>query len=165
MQDAKISIQKYISSCQTKIHAKLGAKCKVLEEKEMFNLKINDAKSLNAGKGSLCHNCHLRLGHTAQNCVIERCQNIHSCRQDKLHPADLAKHQQLEQSISKLEKEIGQLSSEMENHKALIEKAQIFFSKVAFGSGGTNVSQKWLSKLGGSSKACVRYTRLLQKNI
>ena len=84
-------LQKYISSCQTKIDDKLEAKRKLVEEKEMFDLKINDAKSINAGKGSLCHNCHLRLGHTARNCVLKRCQNIHSCGQDKLHPADLAK--------------------------------------------------------------------------
>ena len=80
-------------------------------------MKINDAKSLNVGKGSLCHNCHLRAGHTARNCTLERCQTVYSCGQDKFHPGEVAKRRELEQSIHKLEKEKAQLSSEMQNRK------------------------------------------------
>ena len=80
-------------------------------------MKINDAKSLNVGKGSLCHNCHLRAGHTARNCTLERCQTVYSCGQDEFHPGEVAKRRELEQSIHKLEKEKAQLSSEMQNRK------------------------------------------------
>ena len=72
-------------TCRTKIDAKLEVKRELVEEMELLNMKINDAKSLNVGKGSLCHNCHLRAGHTARNCTLERCQTVYSCGQDKHH--------------------------------------------------------------------------------
>ena len=121
-------LQRYITSCQTKIDAKLEVKRELVEEMELLNMKINDAKSLNVGKGSLCHNCHLRAGHTARNCTLERCQTVYSCGQDKHHQGEVAKRRELEQSIHKLEKEIAQLSYEMQNRKTSAEKVQNSFS-------------------------------------
>ena len=51
-----------------------------------------------------------------------------SCGQDKHHQGEVAKRREPEQSIHKLEKEIAQLSYEMQNRKTSAEKVQNSFS-------------------------------------
>ena len=117
-------LQRFTSSLQLKIDEKLEAKQKLVDQEKDLKTRIEDAKLMIAGAGPVCHNCHMRLRHTSRNCTFERCETIYSCGQEKLHPAEFAKLKQIRQSINKLEKEIQQLSRDMENRIAAVSKVK-----------------------------------------
>ena len=121
---AETPLQRFTSSLQLKIDEKLEAKQKLADQEKDLRTRIEDAKLLIAGAGPVCHNCHMRLRHTSRNCTFERCETIYSCGQEKLHPAEFAELRQIRQSINKLEKEIQQLSSDMENRAAAVSKVK-----------------------------------------
>ena len=47
--------------------------------------KLQLVKSNQIGEGSMCSNCHLRLGHTARNCSLYKCTDVLSCDVEKFH--------------------------------------------------------------------------------
>lgn len=119
---AETPLQRYTSRLQSKIDENLKAKQNLINQEETLKTKIEDAKSQSAGRGSICHNCHMRLRHTSRTCTFDRCETVYSCGQEKFHPAELTKLRQIRQSINKLEKETEQLSSDMENRMTAVSK-------------------------------------------
>ena len=37
-------------------------------------------------QGNVCGNCHMKLGHTAKKCVLDKCTNVFDCGIEKFHP-------------------------------------------------------------------------------
>ena len=99
----------------------MQAKQKLVDEKADIMPRIDIAKR-QKGKGVVCHNCHMRLGHTARNCTFEQCNSIYSCGEEKLHPAENSRLKQMRQSISKMANKIGQLDKELENRQAAVDE-------------------------------------------
>ena len=114
-------LQRYISNIKRNIGQKMQAKQKLVDEEADIMARIDIAKR-QKGKGVVCHNCHMRLGHTARNCTFEQCNSIYSCGEEKLHPAENSRLKQMRQSIRKMEDEIGQLDKELENRQAAVDK-------------------------------------------
>ena len=121
---AETPLQRYISNCQSKINEKRLAKQKLEDDEKNSRTKIQDAKLQNGERGSICHNCHLRLGHTSHTCSFDSCETIYSCGQGKFHPAEQSKLRQLSQSINKLDKDIQQLSIDTGNRKTAVSKIE-----------------------------------------
>ena len=103
---------------------KMQGKQKLVDVEADIMARIDIAKR-QKGKGVVCHNCHMRLGHiTARKCTFEQCNSTYSCREEKLHPSENSRLKQMRHSISKMENEIGQLDMEVENRQAAVDKGK-----------------------------------------
>ena len=72
------------------------------DELQIINEKLSKAKSASTGGGNVCGNCHLRLGHTAKKCAIEKCVDVFDCGLEKFHPGQI-NHNKMRQEIHKEE--------------------------------------------------------------
>ena len=80
-------LQRYISKLEDNV-ANQKQKVSLLKN-NLYTVdeKIKQVKSITQiGSGQMCGNCHLRLGHTARNCSLDKCSDVFSCGFEKYHP-------------------------------------------------------------------------------
>lgn len=113
----------YISNSRARLEEKRKARQELIIKEQHVQERIRRVKS-NSSKGTMCGNCHMRLKHTARTCKFERCDSVYKCGEEKLHTKELSELKQFWQSINKLDSDILQLTKDIENKTAAVEKVQ-----------------------------------------
>lgn len=116
-------IQRYISNSKAQLEEKRKARQELIIKEQHVQERIRRVKS-NSSEGTMCGNCHMRLKHTARTCKFERCDSVYKCGEEKLHTKELSELKQFRQSINKLDSDILQLTKDIENKTAAVEKVQ-----------------------------------------
>ena len=118
--DGLSPLQRYISKLEDNV-ANQKRKVSLLKN-SLYTVdeKIKQVKSITQiGSGQMCGNCHLRLGHTARNCSLDKCTDVFSCGFEKYHPNQINRsklNQEIkkeETSLQKMETELGSRQSAM----------------------------------------------------
>ena len=73
--------------------------------------------------GNICRNCHLRLGHTARNCELDKCSSVFKCGLEKNHPGEL-KLKEMRLQLKKNESKFKQLTEELRNRKNAVDNVK-----------------------------------------
>lgn len=113
-------IERYIAKTEKNIQEKNERIQEIMMEEENIRNRIEAAKSNNAGNGTLCRNCHMRLGHNARNCVFDKCASVYQCGEDKFHPGKV-NLKQMAQTSKKLKNEREKLTAELKSKKSAAE--------------------------------------------
>jgi hypothetical protein len=71
-------------------------------------------------QGNVCGNCHLKLGHTAKKCVLDKCTNVYNCGIEKYHPRQ-TNRSKLRQELQKEESKLQKLKQEIQNRESSVE--------------------------------------------
>ena len=113
-------VERFIAKTEKNIEEK----DKMIQELRMEELnikgRISAAKRGNVGNGTLCRNCHMRLGHNARNCTFDKCGSVYECGEEKLHSGEVnVKH--IAQTLKKLSNEKDKLTAELESRKSAAE--------------------------------------------
>ena len=63
---------------------------------------------------NVCRNCHLRLGHSALTCDLDKCSSVFKCGDTKFH-AEETNTREIRSQIGKHEMELSKLKVELDN--------------------------------------------------
>ena len=113
--DSHIStpFERYVEKLEDQIRLKDNEIYGLDEKLSAFQQRINLVKS-QQGDGNVCHNCHLRLNHTARKCMFDSCTTLFQCGEERFHPTEnVAK--QYTVSLSKLRNEKEQMRKDLES--------------------------------------------------
>lgn len=112
-------IERYITKTEENIREKDKQINELLAKESWIISRLQTAR-LGNGQGSLCHNCHMRLGHTARNCNFDKCSSVYSCGEEKFHSGEVSLRE-LKQRINKLKNEKDKLLEELKHKKSSAE--------------------------------------------
>ena len=76
--------ERYVNKLEEQIRLKDNEIHGQEEKLSAFQERLNLAKS-QQGNGNVCHNCHLKLDHTARKCMLDSCTSLFQCGEEKFH--------------------------------------------------------------------------------
>ena len=112
----KTPLTRYIEKTERDLAAEEESLNVLYAERDSITKRIEKVKNHQL-QGNLCSKCHLRLGHTAQNCNYGSCDSVFCCGEQKLHAGEV-NTKELDINIRKKEKRVKLLKIELENRKA-----------------------------------------------
>ena len=115
--------QRYVKRTEEQIRLKENNLRKVQNKAAEFQERLEVLKSQYGNVGKMCHNCHLRLGHTSRNCTFDSCTSLFECGQEKLHPGENV-GKQYTCSINKLTTELEQLRRDLDSKLKASQKVK-----------------------------------------
>ena len=112
--------ERYVNKLEEQIRLKDNEIHGQEEKLSAFQERLNLAKS-QQGDGNVCHNCHLRLNHTARKCMLDSCTSLFQCGEEKFHPTEnVAK--QYTMALNKLKSDKEQMRKDLEGKKSASKK-------------------------------------------
>ena len=123
----KTPLQRYVLNTEKKIQNKEVLIAKLREKEKGISRRINMVKS-NQMDENICRNCHLRLGHTARTCELDKCSSVFKCGEEKFHHGE-TNTREIRSQIKKHEMELIKLKTELDNKKSAIDKSKDTLSK------------------------------------
>ena len=120
--------ERYVNKLEEQIRLKDNEIHGQEEKLSAFQERLNLAKS-QQGDGNVCHNCHLRLNHTARKCMLDSCTSLFQCGEEKFHPTEnVAK--QYTMSLNKLKSEKEQMRKDLDGKKSASKKVTSIHNRI-----------------------------------
>ncbi len=117
-------LQRYINKLEANMINQMRKVSLLQSNLNDVNEKLGQLKSIHdRGKGQVCSNCHLRLGHTARNCVLDKCTDVFSCGFEKFHHNQVNRSK-LNQELKKEETALEKLKIELNNRRSAIRSLE-----------------------------------------
>ena len=117
-------LQRYVNKLEANVTNQMQKVSLLQSNLNNVDEKLEQLKSIHdRGKGQVCGNCHLRLGHTSRNCVLDKCTDVFSCGIEKFHHNQVNRSK-LNQELKREETALEKLKIELSNRQSAIRSLE-----------------------------------------
>ena len=123
-----LPLERYASKLENDARAQSQKVDLLKEEINDIDERLSEAKSAQlSGNLTVCGNCHLKLGHTARNCSLEKCEDVFDCGFERFHTRQINRTK-LNQELKKEETTLQKLENELKNRRSAVKSLKVSMS-------------------------------------